>query len=85
MPPRHEANIPVGMLSGGASCHPSDLAIEPRILEPAVIAARMLLSEGHKETVECVCNYCSRLNHVTGAEGGAVGPSGATSSVLGVS
>jgi len=69
------------------------------MLEPGVMAARTLLSDGHGEAVARVCNYSSRpytfkvdsflglaepVVHVTGADGRAVRESLATSSGLGV-
>jgi len=65
MPPRHEANIPVRMSSDGTR-HPSrDWAIEPRILEPGVMAARMLLSNGHEEMVSATTLVGSTLLRLT--------------------
>jgi len=84
---RHKANIPVRMASDGTSHTPSNWAIEPRMQEPGVIAARTLLSDGHEEVVARVCNYCSQpytfkvdsflgvaepVSHVTAANGRAV-------------
>ena len=54
--PQHEANIPVRMSSDGIPHPPSNWAIEPRILEPGVMAAMMLLRDVHGETVARVCN-----------------------------
>jgi len=70
------------------------------MLKPGVIAARMLLNDGHKRMVAYVCNYSRRpyefkvdsflglaelVSHVTGADGRAVGSSLVANSGLGVS
>jgi len=102
MPPQHEANrnIPVWMSSDRTPHPSSDWAIEPHILEPGVMAARTLLSDGHEEMVAHVCNYSGRpysfkadsflglaesVVHITGADSKAVGSSLATASGLSVS
>ena len=78
---------------------PGDWAIEPLILEPGIMAALTLLSDGPGEPVAHVCNYSSKpytfkadsflglvepVVHVTTADSKVVGSSLATDSGLSV-
>ena len=48
MPPKHEANVQVEMFDDGIPHPSSDWAIEPRRLEPGIMAVRMLFSDSMK-------------------------------------
>jgi len=100
VPPKHEANVPVRMLSDGTPLPPSNWAIEPHMQEPGVIAARTLLTDCHKEPAAHVCNYSKKpynfnadiflvlaepVIHITGADSKAVGSSLSTHHGLNVS
>ena len=99
MRPKHGADVPVRMSSDGTPHPPSNWAIEPRILEPEVMAAWMLLSDSHQEPVAPVCNYsrtpytfkadsflglAELVIHVTSADSKAAGSSLTTDNELNV-
>jgi len=62
VPPKHEPNVQVRISDDGIPHPPSNWAIEPRILEPRVMAARTLFSDSHKKPVVHVCNYSKKFD-----------------------
>ena len=57
VPPRHEANVPIRMMCDDIHCPKSDWAVEPRVVQPCVVAARTLVSDDSTEAVAWVLNY----------------------------
>jgi len=57
VPPRHEANVPVRVMYDDIRNPETSWAVEPRILEPGLTTARVLLNANSPDTVARVLNH----------------------------